>query len=139
MAYLVDANVLCESSKSRPEAAVLEWLADHDAQLHLSALSLGEMLTRQQMETFTFDQTGNWLANSVLSPALDQGRTHSPANEITSISGPSGAVQPVFDATGNMTTMPKPGAWDTPYLVGHRVSQRQMGGGLCVAGRIDTV
>ena len=44
MAYLVDANVLCESSKRRPEVAVLEWLASHDAELHLSSLCLGEML-----------------------------------------------------------------------------------------------
>jgi len=44
MAYLVDSNVLCESSKARPEPAVLQWLADHDAELHVSVLSLGEML-----------------------------------------------------------------------------------------------
>ena len=44
MAYLVDANVLCESSKARPDAAVLQWLSDHDAELHVSVLSLGEMV-----------------------------------------------------------------------------------------------
>ena len=44
MPYLVDANILCESSKSQPEPAVLQWLADHDAELHVSVLSLGEML-----------------------------------------------------------------------------------------------
>lgn len=44
MSYLVDANVLCESSKPHPDAAVLKWLADHDAELYLSALALGEML-----------------------------------------------------------------------------------------------
>ena len=44
MPYLVDTNVLCESSKSNPEPAVLQWLADHDAELHVSVLSLGEML-----------------------------------------------------------------------------------------------
>ncbi len=44
MSYLVDVNVLCESSKPNPEAAVLQWLADHDAELHISVLSLGEML-----------------------------------------------------------------------------------------------
>ena len=44
MPYLIDANVLCESSKSHPEPAVLQWLADHDAELHVSVLSLGEML-----------------------------------------------------------------------------------------------
>jgi predicted nucleic acid-binding protein len=44
MPYLVDANVLCESSKAHPEPGVLKWLADHDAELHVSVLSLGEML-----------------------------------------------------------------------------------------------
>ena len=44
MSYLVDANILCESSKAQPETAVLQWLADHDAELHVSVLSLGEML-----------------------------------------------------------------------------------------------
>jgi len=44
MPYLVDSNVLCESSKARPDPTVLQWLADHDAELHVSALSLGEML-----------------------------------------------------------------------------------------------
>jgi predicted nucleic acid-binding protein len=37
-------NVLCESSKPQPAASVLQWLADHDAELAISALSLGEML-----------------------------------------------------------------------------------------------
>jgi predicted nucleic acid-binding protein len=44
MLYLVDANVLCESSKSQPKASVLHWLAEHDAELQISAISLGEML-----------------------------------------------------------------------------------------------
>ncbi len=44
MSYLVDTNVLCESSKPSPDASVLLWLETHDAELHLSALSLGEML-----------------------------------------------------------------------------------------------
>ena len=44
MSYLVDANILCESSKPRPETSVLRWLAEHDAELHISAISLGEML-----------------------------------------------------------------------------------------------
>jgi len=44
MAYLVDANVLCESSRKRPDPKVVSWLRDHDRDLHLSALSLGEVL-----------------------------------------------------------------------------------------------
>jgi predicted nucleic acid-binding protein len=44
MAYLVDANVLCESSRKRPDPKVVSGLRDHDRDLHLSALSLGEVL-----------------------------------------------------------------------------------------------
>lgn len=44
MAYLLDTNVLCESSKTRPDPAVVQWLRDHDSELHVSVLSLGEML-----------------------------------------------------------------------------------------------
>jgi RHS repeat-associated protein len=68
--------------------------------------------TRQQKETFTFDQTGNWNNTTSQSPWLDQGRTHNVANEITAIGSPYGVVQPQFDAAGNMTLMPRPCAWD---------------------------
>ncbi len=44
MAYLVDANVLCESSRKRPDPKMVSGLRDHDRDLHLSALSLGEVL-----------------------------------------------------------------------------------------------
>ena len=50
--------------------------------------------TRQQKETFTFDQTGNWNNTTSESPWLDQGRTHNVANEITAIGSPYGVVQP---------------------------------------------
>ncbi|MFT4638094.1 MAG: putative nucleic acid-binding protein [Verrucomicrobiales bacterium] len=43
MPYLIDANVLCESSKPKPDKDVLCWLADHDAELRVRALTLGEM------------------------------------------------------------------------------------------------
>ena len=44
MPYLVDSDILCESSKLRPDPVVMQWLADHDSKLHVSVLSLGEML-----------------------------------------------------------------------------------------------
>jgi RHS repeat-associated protein len=67
--------------------------------------------TRQQMEVFTFDETGNWPGYFSQSPSLTQSRTHNPSNQITSISGPTGAVQPAYDPAGNMTRMPRPGDW----------------------------
>ena len=44
MSYLVDANVLCEATRPRAEARVLDWLDRHDAQLHVSVITLGEIL-----------------------------------------------------------------------------------------------
>ena len=44
MSFLVDANVLCEAIRPRPDAKVLAWLDRHDASLHVSTLTLAEML-----------------------------------------------------------------------------------------------
>jgi predicted nucleic acid-binding protein len=73
--YLIDTNVLCESSKPNPDAAVLQWLADHDAELALSALSLGEMLMgihlldrgkrREEIENW-FQRIQRWAAGRIL-------------------------------------------------------------------------
>lgn len=52
--YLLDTNVISELRKPRPHGAVLAWLAaSDDADLHLSAVTLGEIqagieLTREQ-------------------------------------------------------------------------------------------
>jgi toxin FitB len=52
--YLLDTNVVSELRKAKPHGAVLAWVQSlDDAQLHLSAMSLGEMqagieLTREQ-------------------------------------------------------------------------------------------
>lgn len=52
--YLLDTNIVSELRKPRPHGAVLAWLeSTHDAQLHLSAVTLGEIqagieLTREQ-------------------------------------------------------------------------------------------
>jgi toxin FitB len=75
MPYLVDANILCESSKSQPEPVVMRWLADHDAELHVSVLSLGEMFKgihlmdagrrRHQIERW-YQRIERWAANRLL-------------------------------------------------------------------------
>lgn len=52
--YLLDTNVVSEMRKPRPHGAVVAWLESlDDAQLHLSAVTLGEIqagieLTREQ-------------------------------------------------------------------------------------------
>lgn len=75
MPYLIDTNVLCESSKPKPAAPVLQWLAQHDAELHLSALSIGEMLKgihlmdrgkrRLEIENW-FQRIDRWAAGRIL-------------------------------------------------------------------------
>ena len=44
MSFLVDANVLCEATRSQPDAKVLAWLDRHDVSLHVSTLTLAEIL-----------------------------------------------------------------------------------------------
>ncbi len=43
MKFLVDANILSEPTKTRPNQAVLNWLNSHDADLLVSPIILGEM------------------------------------------------------------------------------------------------
>jgi predicted nucleic acid-binding protein len=43
MSYLVDANVLCEATRQRANSNVLLWLDRHDAELHVSVITLGEI------------------------------------------------------------------------------------------------
>lgn len=70
--------------------------------------------TASREETFTLDALGNWkgyLTKTAGSTDLDQGRTHDKANQITAISASGDTpdwVDPVHDAKGNMTTIPKP-------------------------------
>jgi predicted nucleic acid-binding protein len=83
MPYLVDTNVLSESSKTKPDAKVIAWLGQHDAQLHLSALSLGELLMgihlmvrgkrRQQIEHW-YQRIERWSAGRIL--AIDSAVMH---------------------------------------------------------------
>ena len=84
MAFLVDTSVLCESSKPNPDASVLAWLADHDSELHLSAISLGEMLMgihlmdrgrrRQRIESW-YRRIERWASGRIL--AVDAAVMHS--------------------------------------------------------------
>jgi len=66
-AYLLDTNVVSELRKQRPHGAVLAWLnSQDDANLHLSAVTLGEIqagieLTREQ-DPSKADEIETWLA-----------------------------------------------------------------------------
>ncbi len=41
--YLIDSNVLSEPTKPRPNAAVIEWLRQHESELVVSSIVLGEL------------------------------------------------------------------------------------------------
>jgi len=41
--FLVDANVLSEPTRARPEPRVLEWLRDHETEIAVDSIILGEI------------------------------------------------------------------------------------------------
>lgn len=43
MKYLVDANVLCEATKPQPSEVVVQWLRDHEPDLIVTPIVLGEI------------------------------------------------------------------------------------------------
>lgn len=43
MIYLVDANVLCEPTKPRPSSRVVDWLREHERELAVNPIILGEV------------------------------------------------------------------------------------------------
>ncbi len=43
MSYLVDTNVLSELAKRKPDARVTAWLRDHEPELYVSTISIGEL------------------------------------------------------------------------------------------------
>ena len=64
-----------------------------------------------QNESWNYDDMGNWLGYT--NDTLSQTRQFNKVNEITSLAGPTGAVTPLYDPTGNMTTMPAVADWTT--------------------------
>lgn len=43
MSYLVDTNVFSELAKAKPDPLVVAWLRDHEPELYLSTISIGEL------------------------------------------------------------------------------------------------
>ena len=43
MSYLVDTNVFSELAKTKPDALVIAWLRDHESELYLSTITIGEL------------------------------------------------------------------------------------------------
>lgn len=43
MSYLVDTNVFSELVKSKPDAKVVNWLREHESELYVSSITIGEI------------------------------------------------------------------------------------------------
>lgn len=43
MSYLVDTNVFSELARSNADAKVVKWLRDHEQELYVSAITIGEL------------------------------------------------------------------------------------------------
>ena len=43
MSFLVDTNVFSEPAKPRPEKRVVAWLRQHESELYISAITIGEL------------------------------------------------------------------------------------------------
>ena len=44
MAFLIDSNVLSETSRPKPSVRVLDWLEAQDAELRICAITIGELI-----------------------------------------------------------------------------------------------
>ena len=43
MSYLVDTNVFSEAAKPKPDPQVMEWLSQHEGELYVSSITIGEI------------------------------------------------------------------------------------------------
>lgn len=43
MSYLVDTNIFSEPAKAKPDAEVVSWLREHEAELYVSSITIGEI------------------------------------------------------------------------------------------------
>lgn len=43
MNFLVDTNVFSEQAKTKPDAHIIEWLRQHESQLYVSTITIGEI------------------------------------------------------------------------------------------------
>jgi len=43
VSYLVDTNIFSEPAKAKPDAEVVSWLREHEAELYVSSITIGEI------------------------------------------------------------------------------------------------
>ena len=77
MGYLLDTDVLSESSNPMPDESVMDWLDAHDHESYLSTISLGEIVKgiellpaskRKTEITAWFERLDRWSENRLLPP-----------------------------------------------------------------------
>ena len=115
-----------EDARAAAASQDLDELYAYDGLHRLKDLKRGDVNTQtlavgsqNWQENWGLDALGNWSAyrNDDLAPfdegGFEQTREHDPANEIEEIDGSASHVG--HDDAGNMTTIPKPGAWNDHY------------------------
>ncbi|MFD0893559.1 RHS repeat-associated core domain-containing protein [Luteolibacter ambystomatis] len=65
-------------------------------------------MPRSQQEIFVFDESANWNSTYKQEPSFSQSRVNNQSNQIVSLDGPSGVIQPAYDLAGNMISIPTP-------------------------------
>lgn len=77
MGFLLDTDVLSESSNSRPNEGVMDWLDAHDHEAYLSTISLGEIVKgiellpagrRKKEIAAWFERLDRWSEHRLLAP-----------------------------------------------------------------------
>lgn len=80
MGFLIDTDVLSESSNPSPNERVMAWLDAHDHEIHLSTISLGEIVKgiellpagkRRREIADWFDRLARWAGPRLLPPTAD--------------------------------------------------------------------
>lgn len=111
---------------ARAQSAGLDELYGYDGLNRLTSMDRGTLNSGNTAlvgsptlaQDWTLDATGNWKAfDQAVQNALAQTREHNSVNEITGISETVGLdwAEPAYDANGNTTTIPQPGALDESY------------------------
>jgi predicted nucleic acid-binding protein len=77
MGYLLDTDILSESSNPKPNEAVMNWLDVHDHEVYLSTISLGEIVKgiellasgkRKNLIAAWFERLDRWAEDRLLPP-----------------------------------------------------------------------
>lgn len=128
MSWLVDTNVISELSRKKPNERVTGWLQDHEDDLYLSVLTLGELekglaqladKTRQtRLNRWIREEVPGWFAGKIL--PVDQavairwgqlvGSLRDPVPAIDTLIAATALVHNLTVATRNTSDLDRTGA-----------------------------